>query len=48
MEDYSLVPENSLTNEESYKTPLTSELAGGQLWWQGFSKALPVHGGQHP
>lgn len=45
MGEYSLALENSPSDEEGYKTPLTSELAGGQLWWQDFSKALPVRGG---
>lgn len=41
MEESSLAFGNSLSDEEGYKTPMTSELAGGQPQWQNFSKALP-------
>lgn len=45
MDEHSLALELSLSDEESYKTPLTSELAGGQPWWRDFSKAFAVCGG---
>lgn len=48
MKAYSLVLGHSLSGEEGYKIPLTSELAGGQLWWHDFCKALPACGGQRP
>lgn len=41
MGESSLALGNSLSDEEGYKTSMTSELAGGQPQWQDFSKALP-------